>query len=167
MTNLSEHCTVEEFEYSDTARAKKLNNKMDEAHRKVAEHTCKYLLEPLRNLLNTHYGCKVIMKITSGYRGPQLNKAVGGASTSQHCKAEATDIDCFKVTETSKIRIAPSEIYGLIKKWVKEGKISVDQCIDERAGSTTWTHVSHSAWGKARDRKQFLLYRGGKYVLDK
>ena len=166
MANLSEHFTEEEFIYSDTARKYGINNSMDAAHRKVAVHTCEYLLEKIRALLNAHYGCTVIISLNSGYRCPQLNVKVGGSSTSQHVKAEAADLSCYKVKNKVKIKIPPLEIYNLIKTWVKQGKISVDQCIYEVAGSAVWVHVSMSSWGATKNRNQFLKYNNGKYTLD-
>ena len=97
MAYLSPNFTEEEFIYSDTAKKYGINNSMTEFYKKIAIHTCTYLLEPLRTLLNQHYGCKVIICINSGYRGPSLNAKVGGVSTSQHCKAEAADLTCYKV----------------------------------------------------------------------
>ena len=167
MANLSEHFTEEEFTYSETAKAYGIPNKLDEAHKKVAIHTCQYLLEPLRKLLNEHYKTKVIVRISSGYRGPALNSKIGGAKNSQHMSAEATDFNAYKVVNKIQYRINPLEIYNLIKGWVKTGKLSVDQLIYEVSGSSIWIHVSHSAWGKTRDRKQFLMFHNGKYTLDK
>ena len=164
MANLSPNFTEEEFTYSDTAKRYGIDNSLDAQHRKVAVHTCEYLLEPLRKLLNTHYGCKIIMRITSGYRGPKLNEKVGGSKTSQHCSSEAADFVAYKVIGKVQYRIQPAEVFQLIKKWVKEGKLSVDQCIDEYSGGAVWTHVSYSAWGATRNRKQFLIYRNGRYT---
>lgn len=167
MTNLSTHFTLEEMIYSDTAKKYGINNKPDELHTKVLKHTCEYLLEKIRALLNEHYKCQVIMNITSGYRCPTLNTKIGGSSTSQHVRGEAADISCYKVVNKLKIKIKPLDVYNLIKTWVKQGKLSVDQCIYE-VGSTynIWVHVSHSSAGATRDRKQFLTYKKGKYVLD-
>lgn len=167
MAKLSEHFTEEEFTYSDTAKRYGLNNSLDDFHRKIAIHTCQYLMEPLRLLLNEHYKCEVIIKITSGYRGPEVNKKVGGAPTSQHCKGEAVDFVAYKVINKIQYRINPKDVYTLIKGWVKNNRLSVDQCIDEYgSGGTVWTHVSHSNAGKTKDRKQFLIFKNGKYTLD-
>ena len=144
-----------------------IDNSLTPLHRKIAVHTCQYLLEPLRTLLNQHYGCKVIITLNSGYRSAALNAKVGGSSTSQHVKAEAADLTCYKVINKVKIKINPLEVYNLIKTWVKQGKLSVDQCIYEVASTwNIWVHVSHSNAGATRDRKQFLIYKNGKYVLD-
>lgn len=166
MGKLSEHFTEEEYIYSDTAKRYGLNNSMNDFHRKIAVHTCNYLLEPLRSLLNQYYKCVVIICITSGYRGPELNAKVNGVPTSEHCKGCAVDITCYKVLNGVKVKINPLELYNLIKTWVKEGKISVNQCIYEVSGSSIWVHVSHHPSGKTCDKRQFLKYNNGKYTND-
>ena len=167
MTKLSEHFTLSEFTYSETADAKGINNSPTSVHLNTLKHTCGYFLEPLRKLLKEHYGCKVIIKITSGYRSKALNNVIPGASlTSQHCTGEAADMNFYKVIGGKRIYIEVLEVYELVKKWVRAGKLSVDQCIYEVSGQSIWLHGSHSAWGKTRDRKQFLKYKNGKYTLD-
>ena len=166
MTDLSPNFTEEEFTRSDTAKRLGIDNSLTPLHRKIAIHTCQYLLEPLRTLLNQYYGCKVIITLNSGYRCPQLNAKVGGSSTSEHCRGSAADITCYKVINKVKIKINPLEVYNLIKTWVKQGKLSVNQCIYEVSGGAIWVHVSHSDAGKTRDRRQFLKYNNGKYTLD-
>ena len=53
--NLTQHFTKEELIYSDTAKKCKINNEPNEIQLKVLKHTCEYLLEPLRKLLNQKY----------------------------------------------------------------------------------------------------------------
>lgn len=167
MTDLSPNFTEEEFTRSDTAKRLGIDNSLTPLHRKIAIHTCQYLLELLRTLLNQHYGCKVIVCINSGYRCPQLNAKVGGSSTSEHCRGSAADITCYKVINKVKVKINPLEVYNLIKIWVKQGKLSVNQCIYEVASTwNIWIHVSHHPSGRTCDKKQFLIYKNGKYVLD-
>jgi uncharacterized protein YcbK (DUF882 family) len=48
---------------------------------------CEKVLEPLRE------GMKCAIKISSGYRSPELNKLIGGAKASQHNIGQAVDID--------------------------------------------------------------------------
>ena len=158
---LSEHFLLSEFLNSDTAKAYKISNDPTPTHLKTLIHTAQYLCEPLRSLFNAKYG-KCSITITSGYRSSKLNAKIGGVKNSQHSSAEAID---FKVKRNGKY-LPDSQVYNDIKQWVREGKISVDQCIDERSGSSTWVHVSHSAWGKGKDRRQFLKYNNGKYTLD-
>lgn len=47
---------------------------------------CNKVLQPLRDI----YGSPII--VNSGYRSQQVNKAVGGVPSSQHCRGEASDI---------------------------------------------------------------------------
>ena len=167
MGKLSEHFTEEEFCYSDTAKALGIKNTPTTTHLNTMKHTCSYLLEPLRTLLCNEYKTTVYIKITSGYRSALLNSKLPGASTtSRHLVGEAADIEAYYFKDGKKIVIPYTTLYELIKKWVKEKKISVDQCIQETSGAAQWVHVSHSAWGKTRDRRQFLKYNGKAYTLD-
>lgn len=92
------------------------------------ELLCENVLEPLRMILN-----KPIL-ISSGYRCPRLNAAVGGAHNSQHTVGEAADIQAEGMTT--------EELYLKIKTM---GIISFDQLIQEFAKSKTggWIHISY------------------------
>jgi len=174
MVKLSEHFTLEEMIFSETAKAKKISNKPTEIHKKTLKHTCQYLLEPLRKLLNDKYkeykGKKVravSIKITSGYRSAKLNAAVGGATTSGHIKGECADIEAVITYMNGVKAVLPfNELYEDIKVWVKEGELSVDQCIQEQnSAGAKWVHVSLPQ--QIRDcRKQFLKYNKGMYSMD-
>jgi hypothetical protein len=92
------------------------------------------VLQPLRDAMGES------IKIGSGYRCPQLNKAVGGVSNSQHMKGEAVDL-C---------------IDGDKKKgrkwmtWIMEN-CDFDQLIwEHNSKGTYWVHVSYRADGKNR-----------------
>lgn len=83
---LTPHFSLEEFEYSSTAIRKGIDNHVPEHLVSSLKTLCTEVLEPLRQ----HVQEPVI--ISSGYRCPQLNAAVGGSKTSQHMKGEACDI---------------------------------------------------------------------------
>ena len=92
------------------------------------------VLQPLRDAMGEQ------IKIGSGYRCPQLNKAVGGVPNSQHMKGEAADL-C---------------IDGDLKKgkrwfeWIKT-HCKFDQLIwEHNSKGTYWVHVSFRADGKNR-----------------
>lgn len=170
MTKLSEHFTLEELTYSDTANAYKVSNMPTEIHKKTLKHTCDYFLEPLRALLNKHYG-KAFIKITSGYRSKNVNNLLkkqgyNPSETSQHCLGEGVDMQIYKVINGKNVAVPYTEVYNLIKTWVKSGKISVDQCIQEKQGSMVWVHCSYKAGGASVNRKQFLKYNGKTYTID-
>ena len=130
---LSDHFTLDEMTYSATAKANRISNIPVGTHKKVLQHTCIYLLEPLRALLNDkykEYGGKrvkcVSLRITSGYRGPALNKAVGGVSTSEHCLGQAADCEAVLVFMDGVKKVLPyTELYESIKAWVKEGRLTI------------------------------------------
>ena len=172
---LSKNFTLEELTYSDTAKAKKISNLPTEVHKKTLKHTAQYLLEPLRALLNEKYktygGKKVknvSIHINSGYRSWALNKAIPGASkTSQHCTGEAADIKAIIVfTDNSKKELPYTSLYEDIKAWTRAGRMSVDQCIQEKSGNAVWVHASFKAEGATKNRRQFLKYNGFSYKLD-
>ena len=92
--------------------------------------------------------------INSGYRGEALNKAVGGSSTSQHCKGEAVDIEC------------PGTPNYDVAKWI-EDNLDFDQLILEfytpGVPDSGWVHVSYKSEG---NRKSVLtaMKENGKTV---
>ena len=96
---LSDHFTLEEMTRSATASARNINNALHPAHPHDAavianlKHLCEEVLEPLRR----HVGGPIL--ISSGYRCPALNTAVGGATGSQHMTGEAADIHINSIEE--------------------------------------------------------------------
>lgn len=171
---ISEHFTLEELIYSDTAKLKGINNTPDEIHKKVLKHTAEYMLEPLRKLLNEHYKTynnkkidHIGIKITSGYRCSKLNTSIGSKDTSQHIKGEACDMEAIiYFIDGTKTKLPYTELYNFIKQSVKANKISIDQLIQEKSGNAVWVHASYSSWGSSKNRKQFLKYFDGKYITD-
>ena len=83
---LTKHFTLEEFTRSSTAKARGIDSTVPEKLIPALRNLCERVLEPLREQVRE----PVI--ISSGYRCPALNKAVGGSDTSQHMKGEACDI---------------------------------------------------------------------------
>jgi zinc D-Ala-D-Ala carboxypeptidase len=79
----------------------------------------------------------VPIRISSGYRSKELNKCVGGSTTSQHSSGEAIDIDQDYTTITNK------QVFEYIKD-----NLTFDQLINEFDYS--WVHVSYKANGKQR-----------------
>ena len=169
---LSQNFSLDEMIASSTAKAKGISNIPTAQHKSNLKYLCVSVLEPLRTLLNTKYtvyqGKKVksvSMKITSGYRSSALNKAVGGSSTSAHCQGLASDFDVvITFTDNTKKTVPYTETYENIKGWVKVGKLTLDQLIQEKSGSSTWIHIGVKP---DNNRKQFMKYLNGKYTQDK
>ena len=94
--------------------------------------------------------------ITSGYRSPAVNEAIGGSTTSQHMKGQA--IDFTKVASGAPL----SEVYEFIAT-----RLDFDQAIWEKGndGNPRWIHVSYNNSPGARQRNKLLRFFGnGRYV---
>ena len=131
--NLSKHFTLDEFVKSATAARKNIDNTPDEKSLSNIQALVDNILEPLR----VHYGRPII--ISSGYRCPKLNTAVGGSSTSQHRTGEAVDI-----RSVSDKREDNKELFDMIRMM----NLPFDQLINEY--NYDWIHVSFSK----RNRRQ-------------
>ena len=102
------------------------------------------IFEPLRAWYGKPIG------ISSFYRSPELNKAIGGSKTSQHMKGQAIDIDADIFNNGTSNR----EIYLWIIK-----NLDFDQLIWEYGDdqNPAWVHVSYVS--RSRNRKQILQIR--------
>lgn len=84
--NLSEHFTLEEMTFSQTAVRNGISNQPGAAEIENLKALCANVLEPLRALAGRP------LHINSGYRSAELNRRIGGAATSQHCFDTETQI---------------------------------------------------------------------------
>ena len=85
--NLTKNFSLHEMTKSETALRKGLvNDPLDNELGNLITLAEK-VLQPVRD----HYG--VGIKVNSGYRSPDVNAAVGGSRTSDHCKGMAADIE--------------------------------------------------------------------------
>ena len=84
-TMLSEHFSLEEMVRSGEAMRRNIDNSPTPEAVESLRRLCANVLEPVRR----RFGAT---RITSGYRCPALNEAVGGAPASQHLRGEAADI---------------------------------------------------------------------------
>lgn len=124
---LSTHFKLSEFLRSETASARGIDNTPSIEVVSNLQQLCVNVLEPLRAYFNTP------IVVSSGYRSPALNKAVGGSATSQHMTGEAADL-----------RI-PTEAAG--KEWFKwiMDNCKFHQLIWEKDSPQSihhWIHVS-------------------------
>lgn len=87
MGTISKNFSYREFEHSDTAERRGIVNVItDFKVRDSVKALVLDVLQPLRDALRGP------MEVNSGYRCQELNRLVGGTSTSQHLKGEAADI---------------------------------------------------------------------------
>ena len=137
MVRLSENFTLQEFTKSQTAERRGIDNTPVEGHIENAKALFENVVQPVRD----NFGVTVI---NSGYRCGDLNYAIGGSNTSQHCKGQAVDIEC------------PGTPNYDVAKWIEEN-LEFDQLILEfytpGIPDSGWVHVSY----KTEDNRKGVL----------
>ena len=135
--NLSRNFSLQELIKSDTAIRKGINNNPNAEQIEKLKDLCENILQPVRD----HFGR---VKVTSGFRSPDLCIAIGSSVNSQHAKAEAADIE---VIGTDNAELAD---------WIYKN-LNFDQLILEfytpGEPNSGWIHCSYTP---DQPRKQFL-----------
>ena len=134
---ISKHISDREGVYSTTATRRGIDNTPDKEHLDNMKLLAEKIFEPLRKWVRGP------IRINSFYRGPELNKAIGGSSKSQHCKGQAMDIDDNGCHKTN------AEMYA----WIKDN-VEFDQMIWEFGDddNPNWVHVSYVSPEENRNR---------------
>ncbi len=133
---LSKNFVLSEVTRSNTAKRLSIDNEPRKEHLENLQRLISNLIQPMRDQLGA-------IRITSGYRSPTLNRAIGGSSKSQHCKGEALDLQFWKEGQ-----MCNQEIYN----WIIESGLDFDQMINEFDYS--WIHLSLR---KKENRKSVLI----------
>ena len=138
---ISKHLSLAEVSRSETAKRRGINNTPSGEHLENFKKLAENVFEKVRE----NFG--VPIHISSGYRSKELNKAIGGSATSQHCSGEAIDIDM----DGSAHGVTNAQVFNYIKD-----NLEFDQLIWEFGSDTNpdWVHVSYESTGK--QRKQIL-----------
>jgi len=129
MEKISDHITYAEAIHSNTAKRKGIDNTPNPTQVEAMQVTAKKIFEPLRKFVGGP------IKVTSMFRSPTLNEAIGGSSkTSQHMKGQAMDLDDVYGNKTN------AEMYH----WIKDN-LNFDQLIWEFGTdmNPNWIHVSY------------------------
>lgn len=92
------------------------------------EKNLNLLVARVLDIVREYYGFPI--KVSSGYRCPELNKLVGGAANSHHMRGMAADITVGSMADNRKL-------YELIKSL----NLDLCQCILEKGGK--WIHISY------------------------
>ena len=134
---ISKHISYKEGVYSNTAIRRGIDNTPTDDHLHFMEIIAEKVFEPLRDWVGGP------IKINSFFRSPELNKAIGGSSKSQHCSGQAIDID-----DTFK-RASNSDMYY----WIKNN-LNFDQMIWEFGDDDNpdWVHISYVSAKDNRNR---------------
>lgn len=129
--------TIEELTRSSTATTRGIDNTPTPEIKANLERLVEKVLDPLRE----KYGKPIT--VNSGYRCPELNKAVGGSKTSDHMNGFSVDI-------TASCKKENAILFQIIKD-----NFDFDQLIWEKGNSEypDWVHVSYNP---NRLRKQVL-----------
>ena len=134
---LTRNFTLEELTKSDTAIRKGINNNPNAEQIEKLKVLCEKILQPVRD----HFGR---VKVTSGFRSPELCVAIGSSVNSQHAKAEAADFECMGTDNAE------------LADWIHMN-LDYDQLILEfytpGEPNSGWIHCSYTT---DQPRKQFL-----------
>lgn len=137
--NLSKHFTLAEMTISQEAARRGIDNTPG---LEVVDNLrwLSSLLEEVRALLGNP------IAISSGYRSPKLNSAIGGAKSSQHVQGMAADFICPGFGD-------PYEVASAISR----SALAYDQLIHEYG---RWVHISISDTPRRQD---LSIFRPGDY----
>jgi zinc D-Ala-D-Ala carboxypeptidase len=135
MKKISNHISYKEGTYSATALRRGIENNPNEIQLANMKVLAEKIFEPLR----IYVGGPI--KINSFFRSAELNTAIGGSKTSQHCKGQAMDID------DTFGKMSNAKMYD----WIKDN-LDFDQMIWEFGNddNPNWVHVSYVSPEKNR-----------------
>ena len=134
---LTPNFSLQELTKSDTAIRKGIDNNPNADQIEKLKKLCENVLQPVRD----HFGR---VKVTSGFRSPELCVAIGSSINSQHAKAEACDFEVLGVDNAE------------VADWVYKN-CQTDQLILEfytpGEPQSGWIHAS---WVEFQPRAQYL-----------
>lgn len=112
-----------EFLRSDTAKRLGIDNTPADWQWENLERLAANVLQPVREKFGP-------IRITSGYRSVELNRAIGGSSLSNHCRGEASDIEPvnirIKLIDIIEYIVEELEFRTVIAEYMPDGWVHVD-----------------------------------------
>ena len=139
LTNLSEHFGLAELCKTNTG----IENVPNEEQVNNLRRVCQWL-EQLRRRWNNLYGDgddPII--INSGFRSPEVNKAVGGVATSNHLTGCAVDIRCIGMEQALRYAAILLDISDMSRE-------DFDELLIEQKRSVVWIHFAVRPSGNRR-----------------
>ena len=130
--NLTRNFSLLELTKSDTAIRNVIENTPNADQVEKLKALCENILQPIRD----HFGR---VKVTSGFRSPELCTAIGSSVNSQHAKAEAADFEVIGVDNAE------------LSDWIHKN-LDYDQLICEfytpGEPNSGWIHCSYVPEGR-------------------
>lgn len=144
--------TISEMAHSSTAEKLNIDNNPPLSVRVHLTETIT-LLESIRSewgaYCEVHYLGTPAIRVSSGYRSPELNKAVGGVKTSAHVLGYAADIVPVNGKQDE------FEAF-MVEVFAKKG-YAYDQIIVEKSKTARWVHVGYKKADGSQRRQCFKL----------
>jgi len=138
---LSQHFTLGELCKTSVKTAD--GNIPSRVHIENLKRLCSWL-EMLRDEWNRRYGeGNDPIIINSGYRSPQVNKAVGGAANSNHLTGCAVDIRVAGMEQLLRYAVILLDI-------ADEGREEFDELLIEKSSKSIWVHFAVRPEGNRR-----------------
>lgn len=137
MDKISDHISYREAVRSTTADRLGIENKPGQVELVNMEIIAERIFEPLRDWVGGP------IRINSFYRGPELNKAIGGSKRSQHVEGRAMDLDDTYGHKTN------AEMFYYIKQNLDFDQLIWEFGTDE---NPNWIHVSYVSEDGNRQR---------------
>ena len=152
---LSQHFTLGELCKTSVKTAD--GNIPSHVHIENLKRVCSWL-EMLRDEYNRRYPCGTVPQcdkshswdspeepiiINSGFRSPEVNKAVGGVATSNHLTGCAVDIRCIGIEQALRYAACLLDIIDLNHE-------DFDELLIEKKGSVIWIHFAVRPSGNRR-----------------
>ena len=117
--------SIGEMTRSDTAKRLGIDNTPSDEIKKNLTLFINTVLDPIRE----DWGSPII--VSSGYRCPELNKAVGGVKTSGHMYGYCADLQ---------VKGDLRKFSNFVIEWMKEHQMKYDELLFEKSGNVTWLH---------------------------
>jgi len=138
---MTKNFTLAELTKTNTGLPNALPKHLEPNLRALAEN----VLQPARDALGA-------IEVTSAYRSPAVNKAVGGSKTSQHVQAQAADLKYAGGND-------------VLFNWIADN-VDYDQLIWEfgTADAPAWVHVSYASNNRKQKLKAVKVNGKTKYL---
>ena len=144
MKEMKEMRLSQHFELGELCKTKTgIENAPNETQVENLKRVCRWL-ERLRKRWNDLYGeGDDPIVINSGFRSPEVNKAVGGVPTSNHLTGCAVDIRCVGMEQALRYAAILLDISDLNNE-------DYDELLIEQKGSVVWIHFAVKPTGNRR-----------------